>query len=68
VQIKQLLVRHMDDAKVRPADLARAMGVPPQNITRLTDLNHVTKIDTLADAFRAMGVELKIELKPLEVA
>lgn len=49
---------------VRPADLARSMGIKPQEVTRILDLHHATKIDTLAAAFKAMGVELSIETHP----
>jgi len=48
----------------RPADLARAMGVKPQEVTRLLDLHHATKIDTLAAAFQALGHELELVVRP----
>lgn len=48
------------EKNARPADIARAMGVKPQEVTRILDLHHATKIDTLAAAFRAMGAELTI--------
>lgn len=44
----------------RPADIAKKMGIKPQEMTRIFDLHHATKIDTLAAAFAAMGKELHI--------
>jgi hypothetical protein len=40
---------------IRPADLAGKLSVRPQEVTRLMNLNHATKIATLASAFNAMG-------------
>ena len=37
------------------AKLARALDASPQTVTRIVDLRHATKIDTLAEAFRAIG-------------
>ncbi|KQM68761.1 type II toxin-antitoxin system HicB family antitoxin [Xylophilus sp. Leaf220] len=48
--------------KERPADLARKMGIRPQEVTRLLDPKHATKIDTLADAFQALGKRLQLSL------
>lgn len=47
----------------RPADIAKKMGLKPQEMTRIFDLHHSTKIDTLASAFAAMGKELDITVK-----
>jgi len=46
--------------KIRPADLARALGVKPQEVTRLLDLRHATKIDAIAAALKALGYELEL--------
>lgn len=56
------------EKNARPADLARAMGVKPQEVTRILDLHHATKIDTMAAAFKAMGVELEIETRAAALA
>jgi len=47
-------------SKKRPVDLAKSMGIKPQEVTRLLDLHHATKIDTLAAAFNALGYELEL--------
>ena len=59
---KILLLNAMVDTKTRPVDLARKMGVPRQEVNRLTDLHHVTKIDTIARALYAMNRQLNISV------
>ena len=63
VAAKVALLNLRLETGMRPADLARAMGVKPQEVTRLLDLHHATKIDTLAAAFAAMGRELTLGVK-----
>lgn len=60
---KVLLLNTMVQANVRPIDLARKMKVKPQEVTRLTDIRHATKIDTIQKALRALGKELVITLR-----
>jgi antitoxin HicB len=60
VSAKVLLLNEMISQKVRPADLARLMGIKPQEVTRLMDLGHNTKIDTVAQALAATGIELQL--------
>ena len=62
VGAKVLLLNEMLAQGTRPADLARRMKVRPQEINRLTDLRHPTKIDTIAQALRAMGKRLEISV------
>lgn len=57
---KVLLLNKMLTKNVRPADLARLMGIKPQEVNRIIDLHYNTKIDTVAQAFDAMGFELKL--------
>jgi antitoxin HicB len=64
VVAKVLLLNEVVRTKQRPADLARAMNVKPQEVTRLLDLHHTTKIDALADAFRAIGFDLELSIRP----
>lgn len=64
VAAKVLLLNEVVRSKQRPADLARAMKVKPQEVTRLLDLHHTTKIDALADAFRAIGFDLELSITP----
>lgn len=59
---KVMLLNEMLAQNVRAADLARRMDIKPQEVTRIIDLAHATKIDTLAAAFKAMGRELVIDV------
>ena len=63
VVAKVLLLNTMVQANIRPADLARKMHIKPQEVTRITDIKHSTKIDTLQNAFKALGKELVLELR-----
>lgn len=60
VSAKVLLLNAMIERNVRPADLARLMGITPQEVTRVLDLSHNTKIDTVAAAMAALGKELEV--------
>lgn len=60
---KVLLLNEMLAQKARPADLARLMGIKPQEVNRIVDLEHATKIDTLAAAFKALGRELELTVR-----
>lgn len=62
VQAKVLLLNEMVSQGVSRAELARRLGTHKQEITRLVNLHHATKIDTLADALRALGRELDMRL------
>lgn len=63
VSAKVALLNSMVESKTRPADLARRMGLKPQEVTRLLNLHHATKIDTIADAFKALGLELDFQVR-----
>jgi antitoxin HicB len=60
VAAKVLLLNEMIRQKVRPAELARRLRVTPQEVTRLIDLRHATKIDGIADALKALGKTMDI--------
>jgi antitoxin HicB len=62
VGAKVLLLNEMIAQGTRPADLARLMNVRPQEINRLTDLHHPTKIDTIAQALKTLGRRLELSL------
>lgn len=62
IAAKVLLLNEMAAQKIRPADLAKSMHVRPQEVTRIMNLEHATKIDTLADAFAAMGKQLELRV------
>jgi antitoxin HicB len=59
---KVLLLNEMLKQGTRPAELARRMGVKPQEVNRLTTLTHPTKIDTVAAALKALGKRLELSL------
>ena len=60
VAAKVLLLNEMIRQKVRPAELARRLRVTPQEVTRLIDLRHSTKIDGIAGALKALGKSMEI--------
>jgi antitoxin HicB len=57
---KILLLNEMAAQKVRPAELARRLKVTPQELTRLIDVHHTTKIDGIAGALKALGKTMEI--------
>ncbi len=60
VTAKVLLLNEMLRQKVRPAELARRIGTTPQEVNRLTDIRHKTRIDTIDTALRALGKRLTV--------
>ena len=61
VAAKVLLLNEMLRQKVRPIELARRIGTTKQEVNRLTDLNHATKIDRIDAALRALGKRLVLD-------
>ena len=59
---KVLLLNEMVRQKVRPADLARRLKTTRQEVNRIIDLHHTTKIDTIAGAIAALGQRLEIRV------
>ncbi|AIY39348.1 hypothetical protein LT85_0188 [Collimonas arenae] len=57
---KILLLNEMLAKKIGPSALARMMDTTPQEINRLIDLNHTTKIDRIGDAMSALGKQLEL--------
>jgi len=62
VAAKVLLLNEMIKQKVRPAELARRLETTPQEVNRLTNLRHATKIDRIAGAIKALGKTLEIRV------
>jgi antitoxin HicB len=58
---KILLLNEMLRQKVRPVELARRIGTTKQEVNRLTDLKHPTKIDRIDVAMRALGKRLIVK-------
>lgn len=55
---KIMLINAMINARVSKSELARRLGVSPQQVTRIVSLRHATKIDTLEQALTCLGKEL----------
>jgi antitoxin HicB len=58
---KVLLLNEMVRQHVRPSELARRLKTTPQEVNRLTDLHHTTRIDGIAAALKALGKRLDIQ-------
>lgn len=52
---KVLLLNEMLKQNISQVELAKRMSIKPQQVTRIVNLEHNTKIDTLAQAFKALG-------------
>lgn len=59
---KVLLLNEMLAQKIRPAELARRLNTTPQEVNRLTNLRHTTRIDSIDNALHALGRRLEIRL------
>ncbi len=59
---KVLALNEMIAQGKRPAERARLMDTRPQEVSRLKELHHPTKIDTIAAALQAIGRRLHIRL------
>lgn len=60
VRAKILLLNTMINDNIRPVDLARKMKVRTQDVTRILNISHTTKIDTLEQAFKALNKHIYI--------
>lgn len=61
VLAKVLLLNEMVASQLRPIDLANRLGIRKQEVNRLLDLHHATKIDRVADALKAVGKRLELQ-------
>lgn len=59
---KVLLLNEMIAQNVRPAELARMLKKTPQEVHRLINLCHTTRIDGIADALQALGKQLQVRV------
>lgn len=57
---KVLLLNEMIEQGVRPAELARRLKTTPQEVNRLTNIQHTTRIDGIAAALKVLGKRLDI--------
>ncbi len=61
---KILLHRAMREAGIRPADLARKMKVSQRDVSRLLDICHESKINSVEKAVNCLGYRLNIGITP----
>jgi antitoxin HicB len=59
---KVLLLNEMAAQKMRPAELARRLKITRQEVNRLIDRRHTSKIDGIANALKALGKNLEIRV------
>lgn len=52
----------MVEGNIRPSDLAKKMGITPQEVNRVIDLFHKTKIDTIQSAINALGKDFLLTI------
>ena len=57
---KVLLLNEMLRQKVRPVELARRLQTSPQEVNRLTNIRHTSRIDGIAGALKALGKTMEI--------
>lgn len=62
VAAKVLLLNAMLSERVTPAILARKLRTTPQSVTRIVDLHHATKIDTIAEALKVLDKKLVLSV------
>lgn len=62
VASKVLLLNAFLESNITQQELANRIGRPKQEITRLFDLKHATKIDAVQIAARALGKELSVTM------
>lgn len=60
---KVLLLNTMVETRIKQKDLAQSLGVKPQEITRMLNLRHATKIDQIQRAISALGKTLNLSVE-----
>lgn len=63
VAAKVLLLNAFLSSGLTQVELAARMGIRKQEVTRLFDLHHSTKIDTIQTALAALGKRLELSVK-----
>lgn len=62
VWVKVLLLNAMLEQQVSQVELARRLSIPRQNVQRLINLCHATKIDAVEQALMALGKRLELRV------
>ncbi len=58
IAVKVQLLNEMVRQRVKQVELARRMRVSPTQVNRMVNVRQSTKIDTISDAFKALGKHL----------
>jgi antitoxin HicB len=53
---------------MRKVELARRMGIHKQQIDRLLDIDHASRIEQLESAFAALQMRLVVDIQPADLA
>lgn len=61
--LKISLYMVMWEQRVRKSDLARTLNVDPKQVDRLLNLNHASRLDQIAAAFRALGKRMAFQIE-----
>lgn len=61
---KVLLLNEMVNQGITNAELARRLNTRPQEVQRIMNLQHTTKIDTISAALLSLGKHLNIGVSP----
>lgn len=62
ISCKVLLLNEMFAQGVGPSELARRMGTIPQNVNRLIDVRHKSRLESIEQAIGALGKHLELSL------
>ena len=62
---KVMLLNTLADSGISYAELARRLGKKPQEVQRIINIRHTTKIDTINAALEQLGYRLNISLNPI---
>lgn len=57
------LYRAMREAGIGKAELARRLGCQLQQVDRVLDLRHASRLDLIEAALRALGKQLSVEIE-----
>ncbi|NEG91069.1 type II toxin-antitoxin system HicB family antitoxin [Leclercia adecarboxylata] len=61
VEAKVILLNAFIESRISQTDLAARMNVKKQEVTRLFDLRHSTKIDTIQKAINSLGHRMELK-------
>ncbi|MFY8105375.1 MAG: type II toxin-antitoxin system HicB family antitoxin [Elstera sp.] len=68
IALKAALYDALHRQGLRVADLARSLDIDHKDARRLLDPNHRTKMPALVAALNALGSEVAVTIRPVEVA